>query len=132
MPNQDEIALANYRIEKAEDCLNASKLLLDDEFYADSANRSYYAIFHSINALFALRSIGFKKHSGVLANFNLDYIKSGLIEIEYAKIAKSAFSVRTQSDYSDFYIVSKQDVSEQYQNAEKFVNRIKEFIKTQI
>lgn len=131
MPNQDEIALANYRIEKAKDCLKASKLLLDDEFYADSANRSYYAIFHSMNALFALRSIGFKKHSGVLANFNLDYIKSGLIEIEYAKIAKSAFSVRTQSDYSDFYIVSKQDVIEQYTNAEKFVNRIEEFIKNQ-
>ncbi len=132
MPNQDEIALANYRIEKAKKCLKASKLLLDDELYADSANRSYYAIFHSMNALFALRSIGFKKHSGVLANFNLDYIKSGLIEIEYAKIAKSAFLIRTQSDYSDFYIVSKQDVIEQYKNAEKFVNRIAEFIKIQL
>ncbi len=85
-----------------------------------------------MNALFALRSIGFKKHSGVLANFNLDYIKSGLIEIEYAKIAKSAFLIRTQSDYSDFYIVSKQDVIEQYKNAEKFVNRIAEFIKIQL
>ncbi len=37
MPNQDEIALANYRIEKAKKCLKASKLLLDDELYADSA-----------------------------------------------------------------------------------------------
>lgn len=132
MPNHDETALAKYRIEKAKNCLNAAKLLLDDKLYADSANRSYYAIFHSINALFALRSIGFKKHSGVLANFNLDYVKSGLIEIEYAKIAKSAFSVRTQSDYSDFYIVSKQEVAEQYENAVKFVNRVEEFVEKQI
>lgn len=131
MPDKDEIALANYRIEKAKDCLAASKLLLNDGLYADSANRSYYAIFHSINALFALRSIGFRKHSGVLSNFNLDYIKSGLIEMEYAKIAKEAFSIRTQSDYSDFYIVSKQEVIEQYDNAVRFVERIERFINEQ-
>lgn len=91
MPNADEAALAKYRLNKAEDCLSAAKLLLQDNLYADSANRSYYAIFHAINALFALRSIGFKKHAGVLANFNTDYIKTGIFEIEYAKIAKSAF-----------------------------------------
>jgi len=130
VPNQDEIDLAKYRIEKARDCINASKVLLDDEFYADSANRSYYAIFHAINALFALRGIGFKKHSGVLANFNSDYIKTGLIEVEYAKIAKEAFSVRTHSDYSDFYVISKEEVVEQYDNAVKFLNRIEEYVKS--
>lgn len=105
MHNSDELALAEYRLEKAKDCLKASELLLEDNLYADSANRSYYAIFHSMNALCATRNVGYKKHSGVLSDFNLNYIKKGLIEKDYAKIAKSAFSVRTQSDYSDFYIV---------------------------
>ena len=132
MPNQDEIALAKYRIEKARDCIKASKVLLDDGFYADSANRSYYAIFHAMNALFALRGIGFKKHSGVLANFNSDYIKTELIEVEYAKIAKEAFSIRTQSDYSDFYIVAKEEVIEQYYNAVRFLNRIEEYIANEV
>lgn len=126
MPNADELVLANYRIDKAKDCLKASKILLD----ADSANRSYYAIFHSMNALCATRSVGYKKHSGVLSDFNLHYVKENLIEKDYAKIAKSAFSVRTQSDYSDFYVVSKFDVIEQYENAMKFVNRIEEYIKS--
>ena len=54
MLKKDRIALANYRIEKAKECVNASKVLLEDEYYADSANRSYYAIFHAIHALFAL------------------------------------------------------------------------------
>lgn len=132
MPNQDEISLVKYRIEKAKNCLSASKLLLDDGLYADSANRSYYAIVHAINALFALRSVGFKKHSGVLAHFNQDYIKPGFIEVEYAKIAKEAFNVRTYSDYSDFYVVSKQEVEEQYNNAVKFVDRIEKFIESNI
>ena len=124
--------MAKYRLEKARDCINASKVLLDDEFYADSANRSYYSIFHAINALFALKGIGFKKHSGVLANFNSDYIKTGLIEVEYAKIAKVAFAVRTHSDYSDFYVISKEEVLEQYDNAVRFLDRIEEYIYKQI
>lgn len=132
MPNVDEINLAKYRIEKARDCIKASKLLLDEGMYADSANRSYYAIFHSMNALCALRSVGYKKHSGVLSDFNMNYVKENLIEVEYSKIAKNAFSVRTKSDYSDFYIVSKQDVIEQYDAAVKFVDRIEKFINTNI
>lgn len=44
MPNADEAALAKYRLTKAENCLSAAKLLLQDNLYADSANRSYYAI----------------------------------------------------------------------------------------
>lgn len=128
MPDINEINLAKYRIDKAKDCVKASKLLLEENMYADSANRSYYAIFHSMNALCALRSVGYKKHSGVLSDFNLNYIKENLIEVEYSKIAKNAFSIRTKSDYSDFYIVSKQEVTEQYKNAVKFVERIEKFI----
>lgn len=128
MPDINEINLAKYRIEKAKECIKASKLLLEENMYADSANRSYYAIFHSMNALCALRSVGYKKHSGVLSDFNLNYVKENLIEVEYSKIAKNAFSVRTKSDYSDFYIVSKQEVTEQYKNAVKFVERIEKFI----
>lgn len=128
MPDINEINLAKYRIDKAKDCVKASKLLLEENMYADSANRSYYAIFHSMNALCALRSVGYKKHSGVLSDFNLNYIKENLIEVEYSKIAKNAFSIRTKSDYSDFYIVSKQEVTEQYKNAVKFVKRIEKFI----
>lgn len=70
MPNQNEIALAKYKIEKAKNCLNASKLLLDYGLYADSANRSYYAIFHSMNALFALRNtlVFFKTSIWIILN----------------------------------------------------------------
>ena len=43
-------------------------------------------------------------------------------------IVKSAFSLRTESDYEDFYVISKADVIEQYENAVIFVSRIKKFI----
>lgn len=132
MLKEDSIALANYRIEKAKESLKASKSLIDDEYYADSANRSYYAIFHAMNALFALAEKGFKKHSGVITNFGLDYVQTGKIEPEYGRIANYAFRIRTKTDYEDFYIVSKQEVIEQYENAFKFVDRVEKLIKEEI
>ena len=132
MLKEESIALANYRIEKAKDCLRASKILLDEECYSDSANRSYYAIFHSINAINALNSIGFRKHSGVISNFNQNYIKTQIIEKEYGKMANTAFDVRKDNEYSDFYVASKQEVIEQYENAVKFVARIERYINDEI
>lgn len=83
-----------------------------------------------MNALCALDGVGFKKHTGVMSYFNQEYVKTGKIEIEFAKISKSAFQIRTKSDYSDFYIVSKSDVCEQYENAVLFYNRIRRYIES--
>lgn len=132
MLKNENIALANYRIEKAKTCLKASKILLDDECYSDSANRSYYAIFHSINAVNALDNVGFKKHSGVLSNFNLKYIKTSIIEKEFGRIANMAFEIRKDNDYTDFYVASKKEVIDQYENAAMFVNRIEKYINEEI
>ena len=132
MLKEESVALAIYRLEKAKNCLKASKILLDGECYSDSANRSYYAIFHSLNAINALNDIGFKKHSGVISNFNQNYIKTQIIEIEYGKIANAAFDVRKDNDYSDFYVASKQEVIEQHENAVRFVDRIERYITDEI
>lgn len=88
MPNADEAALAKYRLNKAEDCLSAAKLLLQDNLYADSANRSYYAIFHAINALFALRSIGDSKSTQASLPISIQitlkqaYLKSNMQKLQ--------------------------------------------------
>ncbi len=132
MLKEDRIELAKYRLEKAKDCLKASKILLDDSMFSDSANRSYYAIFHAINALLALEGVSFKKHSGVISHFNQKYVKTGIVEKDYGKIAGNAFEIRKDYDYADFYVVSKDEVIEQYENATRFVSKIEEQIKKEI
>ena len=132
MLKEDRIELAKYRLEKAKDCLKASNILLDDSMFSDSANRSYYTIFHAINALLALEGVSFKKHSGVISHFNQKYVKTGIVEKDYGKIAGNAFEIRKDYDYADFYVVSKDEVIEQYENATRFVTKIEEQIKKEI
>ncbi len=79
-----------------------------------------------------MEGIGFKKHSGVISNFNLLYIKSGIFDKEYGMIANNAFDIRKDNDYADFYVVSKSEVIEQHKNAVRFVDMIEKYINDQI
>ena len=40
----------------------------------------------------------------------------------------SAFEVRSDSDYDDFYVISKEEVAEQLRNAEIFVDAVQEYL----
>ena len=128
MDNQVNVDLANIRLEQAKQCLRAAQLLIDSGLYKDSANRSYYAILHSMRAVLALEAIDSKKHSGVIAAFRKRYIKTGKLDAKLSQIIKNSFEVRNLSDYNDFYIVSKTLVVEQLENACIFLAAAENYI----
>lgn len=123
-----QIDLCRYRLEKAKKCLLSAKLLEQSEDYCSAANRSYYSIFHCIRSLLALEGIDFSKHSGVMSYFQKNYVKTGIFGKEYSKILTEAFEIRSESDYDDYYVISKEDVEEQIKNAQFFQNGIIQYV----
>ena len=81
-----------------------------------------------MRALIAYDKFDSRKQATIIAYFNQNYIKPGKIEREYSKILSKAFKIRNDSDYKDFYLVTKEETKEQLENAEKFLKRIKEYI----
>ncbi len=132
MYTNEQIALCRYRLEKAAEFLADAEKTLELEMYDTAANRSYYAIFHAVRALFALDGKDFKKHSGVIAFFQMDYIKTGIFDKRMSDIIKSAFSLRTDSDYEDFFIISHEEVRKQVAEAAEFYKTVSEYLKTKI
>ncbi len=124
--------MAQFRLEKAKNNVAAAKATAEQGFYDVSANRSYYAIFHAARAVLALTGQDFRKHSGVIAYFRKEYVKTGIFETKLSDIIQDAFEIRTDCDYEDFYVVAKEDVEQQIQNAEYFVSKIEEYLKTVI
>lgn len=120
--------LSDYRLDKANNCLQAAKALLGLELYEDAVNRSYYCIFHSIRSLLALDGVEFKRHSGNVSYFREKYIKTGIFDKSLSEIIGEAFTVRSESDYGDFTVISKQDVTAQVSNAELFYNAVKTYL----
>lgn len=121
--------LSQYRMDQAKRCIRSAKVLAEDEDYKGAANRSYYAIFHCMRSVLALEGKDFSKHSGVSAYFRKEYIKTGVFDIELSDIIKEAFDIRSDSDYDDYYLISKEEVLEQIGNAEIFYQKVNEYLK---
>ena len=60
----ERMALSQYRLEQAEQCLKTAKLIVEHGDYKGAANRSYYCIYHAIRSVIALDGEEFVKHSG--------------------------------------------------------------------
>ena len=121
--------LAKYRIEQAHECLQSAEREIEAGVFKGAANRSYYAIFHAMRAVLALQGIDSKKHSGVIAAFRQNYIKTGEFELRFSDIIRDAFEVRNSSDYQDFYVPSKSDVEQQIENAKMFLEEVEKYLK---
>ena len=132
MLHNSKIELALYRIAMAKERLESAKLLLDNNSYKDSIGRSYYAIFTSARALLALDGEDFARHAGVISYFQRTYIKSGIFEVKFSRYISEAFQIRNNTDYADFYIVSREDAEEQYQRAVEFYETIYAYLQNRI
>lgn len=120
--------LSNYRFEKSSEDLEAAKILLSNKLYAQSINRSYYSIFHCVRSLLVFDKFDSKKHSGIIAFFNQNYVKAGLIDKKYSEILMKAERIRINSDYDDLFIATKEQAETQIINAEDFIRELSSFI----
>lgn len=127
--SNEHVELTKYRLERAKEDLENAKANLKDSYLKGAVNRSYYAIFHAVRAILALDGFDSNKHSGVIAYFNKNYVKSGKFDTEASIIIQKSFRIRNKSDYDDFYIVSRSDAEEQVNNAERFIRIVERFLK---
>lgn len=129
--NSSLTELSRYRMSQAQQCIKSAKLLAENDDFKGAANRSYYAVFHGMRSVLALEQVDFSKHSGVSAYFRKEYIKTGIFDVELSDIVKEAFDVRSDSDYDDYFAISKEEVKQQIANAEYFCGKIREYLEKQ-
>ena len=129
LSDEDKRALSNVRYEHAEQCLQAANTLLKAEDFLGAANRSYYAVFHAMRSVLALNGIDRKHHSGIISEFRRLYVKTGIFQAEYSEIIDRQSFYRTNSDYNDFFIISKKEVVEQVADADRFLIAIRDYLK---
>ncbi len=120
--------LMRYRLDMARERLHSAKVLLEDGSYKDSIGRSYYAMFTAVRALLALEGQDFSKHAGVIGYFQKEYIKTGRFDRKFSKYISQAFQIRNNTDYADFFLVSRKDAREQYERAVEFLQEVKKYL----
>lgn len=121
--------LSEYRLERAIEMLHAAEDNLSIGQWKTALNRSYYAIFHAMRAVNILEGFDSSKHSGVVAYFTQNYLKTQKLDRTLSKIIKEASYLREKSDYDDFYIASRMETERQIENAKIFCNRIEQYLR---
>lgn len=121
--------LAGYRIERAKEMFAAAEGNLKIGQYKTALNRSYYAVFHAMRAANILKGFDSSKHSGVIAFFNKEYLKEGILDRKLSIIIKNSSFLREKSDYDDFFIASKKDAEMQLEGAREFLGAVEAYYK---
>ena len=96
-----------------------------------AVNRAYYAIFHALRAVLALDEYDSEKHSGIISEFRLRYIKTEIFDKEISEMIGKAFKIRNKSDYQDMYIVSRNDTEIQIRNAKTIIDAVEQYLKNE-
>ncbi len=122
--------LAKVRLDRAKELLEEAEQLYDKGFYKSANNRAFYAMEKAVNALLATEKVTSATHSGVLKQFNFLFIHNGdgtFTREDYGKVAQ-AETIRSSSDYDDFYIASKSETEDQIKNAVYIVRKVDQYI----
>lgn len=122
-----KLDLMQYRLETAKEALNDAELLFVHGSYKAANNRAYYAIYHAVSAVHALSGKAYKRHKDAIANFNKDYVKTGIFASSLGRKIAMAERIRNASDYDDFYIARKTDVRQQIDDAKEVLAEIENY-----
>ena len=123
---------ASYRLARAKEEYETAVILFDTGHYRAANNRAYYSIFHAMRAVLAFDGYDSKKHSGIIAVFRKDYIKTAVFDISFSDIIGTASEIRNASDYDDMFIADKAETAEQIQNAKVFLDQISSYVEKKL
>ncbi len=127
-----QIDLSKYRIQESKDSLIVAENCLNDGFYKDAINRSYYSAFYAIKAILALDTVDFKRHKDVIAYFNKEYVATGIFQREIGRRLGILKQLREKSDYDDFYIASKEKAEEQLETTKIILSSVEGYLTNKI
>jgi uncharacterized protein (UPF0332 family) len=128
MDKAENVVLIN--IEKARKTLTSANILFDHDDLGGTINRLYYCVFYCARALLSSENIDFKRHSGVISYFRKEYIKTGILDQRLSDIIGDLFDDRMGSDYDDDFSAKKEIVEKEMEDAEFFLDKITEYLKS--
>lgn len=112
---QEQAAL----LKKAQDSLQAARLLFDKEYYDFAVSRSYYSMFYLAEMFLLGEGLSFSKHSAVIAAFGQHFVKTGRVPHEFHRYLIEGEDSRNVGDYDINQGLSSEDALEQIKHADK-------------
>jgi uncharacterized protein (UPF0332 family) len=123
----DRNALIKLRLQNARETLRDAHILFESGSSPRSIiNRAYYAMYYAALAMLVTVDRSPSKHSGVMAFFDKEFVKSNIVSKELGRMLHDAFESRQDGDYKDYTNVDRQKATEILESDDKLVSAIEE------
>jgi uncharacterized protein (UPF0332 family) len=96
--------------------------------HPESAVRSYYAMFYSVEALLLAQDFSFSKHSAVISAFGKNFIKTGLFDAKFHMYILDAFDLRNIGDYGTMHLITEKKATELIRNARELLDVVQSYL----
>lgn len=113
-----------YWIARSEETLKEAKILAEAAYWNASINRLYYSCFYAITALLVRDGLSISKHSGVRGFFNRNYVKTGIVPKDLARVYNLLFDLRQEADYMEFVRFDESQVLPWIPQTEGFIQHL--------
>lgn len=108
-------------LHKADESLQAARLLAGQNFHGFAVSRAYYAMYYTAEAFLLEKGLSFSKHAGVIAAFGQHFAKTGLLPAEFHRYLIEAQDSRNIGDYDTGPGISREKAEQQLLRAEQFL-----------
>lgn len=120
--------LVLYRMSRAYEALEDALILSRESRWNACVNRLYYACFYAVSALLIIDGLSSSKHAGVRSLFNKQYVKTGKIPKNLARIYNDLFERRQEGDYLDFVTFQESQVLPWISKVKELIDYISDLI----
>lgn len=130
--DKNQLELAKYWMEKAHKSLETAEHEFNRKNIDFCVNRLYYAAFYAVSALLIIKGQSYKKHSAVRVALHRDFVKTGLIPVEYGKLYDALLRDREEADYVAFVDFDQEVIKEEFKQTGKFIDLLEELLQEEI
>ena len=119
-------SLVGKELKVALDDLAEAKDRFKHERYKYATINAYYATFHAARALLFFKGYRERSHYALYIAIEALFVETGMLEKRYSRILKDSMSLREDADYGGEF--SKDGASLSINNAEEFIKKAKEVL----
>jgi uncharacterized protein (UPF0332 family) len=116
------------RLEQAKESLIEAETLKNNNLLRGAINRAYYAMFYAVMALATLKDHVTSKHSGIIAFFDKEFIKTKLFSPGLSRALHLGFDRRQSNDYGEIWDVNEEEAFSALADATAFVKAVDTYI----
>ena len=106
---------------KAEESLQAARLLAEQGYHGFAVSRAYYSMFYVAQGLLEGEGLAFSSHAGVIAAFGHHFARTGRVPPEHHRHLLDAMRARHEGDYAAPSALTKDDAAQHVSRAEAFL-----------